>query len=341
MNKNEIKLGVIGTNFVSDWLCDAVSSANGITAHAVYSRTAEKGREFADKHGIANVYTSISEFLSSDIDAVYIASPNFLHCEQSVMAMNAGKHVLVEKPAALNAEEYSEMTECAKQNNVILMEAMRPVHDPALDTALNEIEKLGEVRHAVFDFCQYSSRYDRFKRGEVMNAFDPSLGNAAIMDIGVYAIETCVAVFGKPKSLFSRSIFFDNGFEGMGNALLDYGSFCAEIVYSKISDSVNTDYPSYIMCERGNVSLGKLSMMTGVKTHIRGSEEKVLLTDRFKNGGSNMSFEVNDFVAAVNGEKLRRDYSALTRDTICVMDGIRRLSGVVFPTEKQNIVDKI
>lgn len=336
MEKNEIKLGVIGTNFVSDWLCDAVSSADGITAHAVYSRTAEKGREFAEKHGIANVYTSLGDFLASDIDAVYIASPNFLHREQAVMAMNAGKHVLVEKPAALNSEEYAEMTECAKRNRVILMEAMRPVHDPALDTAVNEMKKLGEVRHAVFDFCQYSSRYDRFKRGEVMNAFDPSLGNAAIMDIGVYAIETCIAVFGKPRSLFSRSMFFENGFEGMGNALLDYGSFCAEIVYSKISDSVNTDYPSYIMCEGGSVSLGKLSMMTGVKSYARGSEEKVLVGERFENGGSNMIFEVNDFVSAIGGERLSRDYGALTRDTICVMDEIRRQSGVVFPERKQS-----
>ena len=107
-------------------------------------------------------------------------------------------------------------------------------------------------------------------------------------------------------------------------------------MYSKISDSVNPDYPSYIMCEGGSVSLGKLSMMTGVKSYARGSEEKVLVGERFENGGSNMIFEVNDFVSAIGGERLSRDYGALTRDTICVMDEIRRQSGVVFPERKQS-----
>ena len=103
-----------------DWLCDAVELTDGIVNHAVYSRTVERGTEFAAKHGIPNIYTDMEAFLSSDIDAVYIASPNFLHGPQAIAAMNHGKHVLVEKPAALSAAEFDEMLACAEKNNVIL-----------------------------------------------------------------------------------------------------------------------------------------------------------------------------------------------------------------------------
>ena len=102
---NDIKLGIIGTNFVSDWLCESIDLTEGIVNHAVYSRTAEKGGEFAEKHGIATVYTDMEEFLSSDIEAVYIASPNFLHYPYAKNAILHGKHVLLEKPAALNTAQ--------------------------------------------------------------------------------------------------------------------------------------------------------------------------------------------------------------------------------------------
>ena len=95
---NPIKLGIIGSNFVTDWLCESVQKTEGIILHAMYSRTEERGREFAGKYGIASVFTDLDAFLSSDIDAVYIASPNFLHAYQAIKAMEKGKHVLVEKP---------------------------------------------------------------------------------------------------------------------------------------------------------------------------------------------------------------------------------------------------
>lgn len=123
--KNEIKLGIIGTNFISDTLCESAEKVDGIKPHAVYSRTREKGAEFAAKHGIEKVYCGLEEFLSSDIDAVYIASPNFLHGSQSLAAISHGKHVIVEKPAALNEEEFSLMAGAAKEKGVVLMEAMR------------------------------------------------------------------------------------------------------------------------------------------------------------------------------------------------------------------------
>ncbi len=328
-----IKLGIIGTNFVSDWLCDAVELVDGIESAAVYSRTCEKGEEFAAKHSIPTVYTDMEAFLSSDIDAVYIASPNFLHHNHAVNAVRHGKHVLLEKPAALAAAEFDDILAEAEKHGVKVIEAMRPAHDPVLEMARGELGNIGTLRRAVFDFCQYSSRYDRFKHGEILNAFNPALGNAAVMDIGVYAIHTCVSLFGKPKGIFSNSVKLHNGMEGMGNVFMDYGEFQAEIVYSKITDSA---MPSVITGEDGYIMLGKLSTMESLSVKKRGGEEKFLTNNRFPAGGkaSNMIYEVADFVKIVNGTLSAEKFNGNTRLTMEIIDEIRRQNGIVFPIQR-------
>lgn len=325
-----IKLGIIGSNFVTDWLCESVLKTGGITLHAMYSRSQARGDEFAQKYGIQRVFTDLDAFLSSDIDAVYIASPNFLHADQAIKAMENGKHVLVEKPAALSKDEFDRMTACARKNGVVLLEAMRPVHDEALESIRNTLSSIGPVRRAVFEFCQYSSRYDAFRSGEIMNAFNPALGNAAVMDIGVYAIAVCIALFGMPNHITSRSVKLNNGFEGMGTALLDYDAHQAEIVYSKITDSVN---PSVITGEDGSLKIGKLSTLDSLEKCIRKKPGEIIFSGRETPGAGNMIYEVRNFVDMIDGKTSALPYQKMTRDTLCVIDEIRRQNGIEFPCE--------
>lgn len=322
-----IKLGIIGTNFVSDWLCDAVDNTDGIGNEAVYSRTVEKGSEFADKHNIKRVFTNINEFFDSDIDAVYIASPNKFHCDYAARAIEAGKHVLLEKPAALTNDDFTALLTKAEEKNVVILEAMRPVHDPSLNIIRDNLPKLGTLRFAHFDFCQYSSRYDKFKNGEILNAFNPLLGNAAVMDIGVYAIEVCTALFGEPKNVLSHSIKLHNGFEGLGCAIFDYGDFQAEVVYSKITDSFT---PSVISGENGSISIGKISVMENGKLKKRGGEETELFSGNLPGNLTNMIYEVKDFVDAVNGNLNIDVYHTYTSQSLKIIDEIRKQNKINF-----------
>lgn len=321
-----IKLGIIGSNFVSDWLCDSVDRTEGIVNHAVYSRTMEKGTEFAAKHNIPTVYTDMEEFLSSDIDAVYIASPNAFHFSQTMDAMAHGKHVLCEKPIALDSSELAQMMETAQRNHVILLEAMRPAFDPALDAVADSLDKLGAIRYARFEFCQYSSRYDKFKSGEVLNAFNPKLGNAALMDIGVYAVHACVKVFGKPDmdKVWAKSVKLVNGFEGMGNILLPYENFTAEILYSKITESVQ---PSVIIGENGSVTIDKLSMPQHVVLHMRGKEPEALIYEKRE---SNMEFETAEFVRLIRAGEVNHSHMIHSVNALAVMDKARELTDTKF-----------
>lgn len=91
------------------------------------------------------------------------------------------------------------MIQAAKENQVVFMEAMKSVHTPGFKAMKEHLPKLGTVRRATIQYCQYSSRYDKFKNGIIENAFKPELSNGAIMDIGVYCVHFLAALFGMPE----------------------------------------------------------------------------------------------------------------------------------------------
>ena len=156
------------------------------------------------------------------------------------------------------------------------MEAMRPAFDPAYQLIMENLPKIGKLRRVTLEYCQYSSRYDKFRQGEILNAFRPELANGAIMDIGVYPIYMLRAVVWNAKDIKSFSTKLENGFEGDGIVLMQYEEMVAEAVYSKITESVN---PSVFLGEDGAIVLDHVGVPersksvreTGVrkKSHIR------------------------------------------------------------------------
>ena len=252
-----MNIAVIGTNFISDAFSEAAERVDGVSVTAVYSRGRDTGEAFAKKHGIVKVYDGYSEMLGdADIDAVYVASPTFLHAEQSILAMRAGKHVLCEKMMAATLDEFYEMRTASEKYGRVLLEAMRPAHDPAMEIIKQTVKGLGKIKYAHLEFSQYSSRYDRFKAGIMTNAFDPRLKNTALSDIGIYPLHLALTLFGMPKNIGGSSEILHNGFEGEGNITLDYGDMTANVVYSKIRDG---KVPSYIEGEHGRLYIDKIS----------------------------------------------------------------------------------
>ncbi len=322
----EIKIGIIGTNFISDDFCNAAVKVPGAVLRAVYSRKEETGAAFAERHSIPEVFTDYKKFLSSDIDAVYVASPNFIHCSQTIMALEHKKHVLCEKVMAVNEAEVRSMIDCARRNQVVLLEAMRPDFDPAFDIVEQNLNRIGRLRRATFEFCQYSSRYDKFREGIVMNAFDPTLGNAAVMDIGVYCIHSLVRLFGMPQEIQAFSTKLSNDFDGSGIVLMKYETMIAEAVYSKISVSVN---PSVIQGEDGSILIDYISkpekiclqLREGARDTLEGAGREIL---PFIPADNNMIYEIQEFIKLINENNIDHKYLQYSLDTIRVIDEVRR-----------------
>jgi len=317
---------MIGTNFISHTMAEAIIESGCAEVYAVYSRKPETGAAFAEKYGVPaeRVYTSLEGIAESGIDAMYIASPNKFHAEQSFFFLRRGIHVLIEKPAGANAAEYAEMCRAAEENGVVLMEGMRQAHDPAWQVICDALPEIGRIRHASFEFCQYSSRYDRHKAGEYTNTFDRTLANASMLDIGVYPLHCLVMLFGEPKEIQANSVFLENGFEGCGEITLAYDGFTASALYSKIYDSAR---PSMICGEDGCIMINKLSVPAWATLNLRGKEAVALPIVGKEN---NMVYEVRDFVDLVRDGAVDHPYIDTTAAVMRIMDKAREIAGVRF-----------
>jgi len=326
-----IRFGIIGTNWITNDFIDAARRNEGIEIVAVYSRKQETGRAFADKQGIARVFSDLGEFAANaDIDAVYIASPNSFHAEQAIACMNAGKHVLCEKPLASNAREVRRMIDAARANGVLLMEAMKSTFTPTFLAIRDNLHKIGSVRRYSGSYCQYSSRYDLYKQGELPNAFNPEFSNGALMDLGVYCIYPLIVLFGAPERIQASAFMLDSGADGAGSLLLGYKGMDAVIHYSKIVDSYAG---AEIQGENGTIVFDKISRPDKAFIRYRNGTEEELTRPQEDNA---MYYEVKEFADLIRSGKRESELNSFANSLAAmeVMDAARRQMGLVYPADR-------
>lgn len=333
---NKIRFGVIGTNFITDWVIAGAKQDERFELVAVCSRTQERANEFAAKYDIPYTFTSLEEMAASPlIDAVYIATPNYLHASQSILCMKHGKHVLCEKPMASNAYEVKQMIAASRQYGVTLMEAMKPTLTPNFRVLREALPKAGVIRRYFASYCQYSSRYDKFKEGIVLNAFKPELSNGAMMDIGVYTVYPMVVLFGRPNKISASGVVLSTGTDGQGAVNFEYEGMNATALYSKIA---NSSLPTEIEGEDGNFMLDKINQINRVtwqarpvassgKGPLTPVEDISAVTDK-----DEYYYEVAEFINLVQAGKLESEVNSHENSliTIEIIDEVRRQLGVSF-----------
>ncbi|MDO4311495.1 MAG: Gfo/Idh/MocA family oxidoreductase [Eubacteriales bacterium] len=328
-----MNFAIIGTNYVSDWLITAGKNCEKFHVQAVYSRTMERAREFADKYGIEDCYDSLDELAAAaNVDAVYVASPNALHAKQSIQMMNGGKHVLCEKSIASNERELQEMLKTAKKNHVIVMEAMRSVMDPGFAAIQEHLPKIGRVRRATIQYCQYSGRYDKFKNGIIENAFKPELSNGSLMDIGVYCVHPMVKLFGRPDQISASCVKLENGVDGMGTIMAKYEKkgILVELIYSKITDSI---LPTQIQGEAGSMIIEEIPNTNRIKIRYRDKSWEEICVEKV-DPGNNMYYEIEEFIRIAERGESADEHNQYSIWEMQVMDEARRQMGIVFPADK-------
>ena len=325
-----IRFGVIGTNWITEKFIDAANAVDGFHLTAVYSRKENTAKEFAVKHGATHIYTNLEEMVSSsEIDAVYIASPNSLHAEQSIVCMQHGKHVICEKPLASNQREVKKMIHTAKENNVLLMEAMKSTCTPNFQVIKDHLYKIGPIHRFVANFCQYSSRYNAYKEGTILNAFNPTFSNGAIMDIGIYCIYPMVTLFGPPKKVLASGHLLDSGVDGQGTLLFQYEEMEAVIMYSKIT---NSKLPNEIQGEKGSIIIDKISSPSQVSiVYHDGMIEDLSLPQK----ENTMYYEAKEFIELIKNQQTESTINTLERSLITtqLIDEARKQIGITFPAD--------
>lgn len=243
-----MKLALLGTGMIVRELLPVLE---GLDIHPLAllgtERSRERGEELAGRFGIPHLFFDYGELLESEADTVYIGLPNMIHYEYAKAALLKKKHVIVEKPMVSRSEEFDELRTLARDRNLVLAEAMTLHYLPALEQMRKDLPLLGKLRLADFNYCQYSSRYDAFLRGETAPAFDPALGGGALMDLNVYNLHAAIYLFGRPGDV-SYIPNMQRGVDTSGTLTLDYGDMKAVCIAAKDCQGPNR---SLIAGEKG------------------------------------------------------------------------------------------
>lgn len=213
-----IRWGILGTGFIAGLQTQDLNE-NGFTVQSVGSRSLDSSKAFAEQHGVATAHGSYEDLVADpDVDVVYIATPHPFHHANALLALNAGKHVLVEKAFTINAREAQEIVDLAKSKSLVALEAMWTRFLPHM-VRLREIiaaGTIGEVRKVV------ASHNQSLPKDPAHRLNDPALGGGALLDLGIYPISFAFDILGTPAAIRASASMTATGVDRQTAALFDY-----------------------------------------------------------------------------------------------------------------------
>lgn len=217
--ERSLRWGIIAPGYIAGYFAGAINRRTDHTLAAVGSRSLERSQKFAAEHGIALAFGSYEELVSSDdVDAVYIASPHSAHLDQALLAIEAGKHVLVEKPLATTGADAARILEAARAKGVLAMEAMWTRYLPQSDIIRQLLADgaLGEITSVAADFGF------AFPFTPEHRLYDPAQAGGALLDAGIYPVSFISSVLGAPRSVHAVGSVAPSGVDKLALVSLGY-----------------------------------------------------------------------------------------------------------------------
>ncbi|MFM6966782.1 MAG: Gfo/Idh/MocA family protein, partial [Rhodoluna sp.] len=214
----QLKWGFLGAGGIAEVIAADFQVA-GLQIQAVGARNLETAVAFADKFGIPNRHAGYESLVADpEVDIIYINTIHPMHAEQALLAIAAGKHVLVEKPFALNAAQAKRVRDAAKAKGVFVMEAMWTRFLPSMDAIFDVINsgQIGDVRFAYADHSQY------LPESLVKRLWAPELGGGALLDLGIYPVSFFNRILGAPKKITAEATIAHTGVDLMTSAIFKY-----------------------------------------------------------------------------------------------------------------------
>lgn len=223
-----VKIGVIGTGMIAREFLPFFMALPEYEVRGILSTTRSLGvaQELCGRWSIPCATDDFDTLCAAGIDTVYIALPNLLHRDYCVRALERGLNVIVEKPIACRCEEARELRELAREKGLFLFEAITTVYLDSYQRIRSLLPRIGEVKLVQSQFCQFSSRYEAFQRGEIAPVFDPAKAGGAMLDLNVYNLFFVMGLFGAPESAVYSPVL-EGGVDTSGVSVLRYPGFQA------------------------------------------------------------------------------------------------------------------
>ena len=325
-----MKWGILATGNIAIKFANTINQMNDQTLLACASRNLDKAKTFAEKFGIERAYGSYEDMLKdADVEAVYVATPNNYHYENCVMCLNAGKHVLCEKPFTVTRKEAEKLYALAEEKGLFIMEAFWIRFLPAL-RKMQELIKAGEIGEVVWARSDYGfiASGDRKAR-----KFDSALAGGALLDIGIYNLGFMRIVMDdmQPESFESTYHLNEYGTDDFSTILLKYPDGKS----ASITTSIGMKLPRHaaIFGTEGAIFLDDFQQAQTFRVEQYGKEAYTMELTWEATG---FEYQIREVERCVNLGMTSSDILKKedTLETLELMDKIRASWGLKFECEK-------
>jgi predicted dehydrogenase len=336
-----LRWGILGTGNIASQFCAGLETARRARVVAVASRSIESARAFAEKYQITSAYGSYADLLTDrGVEVVYVSLPNSLHHEWTVRALRAGKHVLCEKPFAMNLAQAQEMFDEAQAAGKLVIEAFMYLSHPQTIAAVDAVHSgaIGELRLVRASFCYRTRRVD----GNIR--FRPELGGGAMMDVGCYCTNlACMLANDEPDEVHASAKMHSTGVDEITTGTLRFPS--GLLATFTCGMTVQADNTAYLCGTEGFVEIPvpwKPPVKGAVHTIARSTPPKQDAPkgtaptapprdERTVDAEKELyALEADDVAAAVQDNEPPRVSRELTLRNMRVLDEVRRQIGLHF-----------
>jgi predicted dehydrogenase len=323
-----LRWGILGTGWIAEQFVSDIL-ASGFTVAAVGSRSDDSAAAFAEKFGIATAHGSYEALVADPgVDIVYVATPHPMHAENSTLAVNGGKHVLVEKPFTLNADEAEKLVDLAAEKNIVVLEAMWTRFLPHM-VRLREIlaaGTIGDVRTVIAD---HNQKLPSDPKHRINN---PDLGGGALLDLGIYPVSFAWDVLGEPTTVNAISSATATGVDRQTAILLGYADGQQAVLHTAL-DTAGPNTAAVIGTEGWIAIKGTFYVPTSFTVYdSAGTVVEEFDTAVAERGMQFQAWEAERLVAAgvTAGDVLPPSQSVAIMRTL---DEVRRQIGLAYPGE--------
>ena len=325
-----IRWGILGTGAIAAAFATALRQVTDATLFAVGSRSQTSADDFAQTHDVVRAFASYAELAADpDVDVVYIASPHTAHFEHTMLCLGAGKHVLCEKPFALNSTQTEQMVALAKHNGLFLMEAMWMRFIPLIIELRRRIEasEIGQVRMIQADFGF------RAPRNPHNRLFNPELAGGALLDLGIYPLAFSALLLGAPTEITSLANIGTTGVDEQSAYVLKHEGGELSVLASALR--TQTSMSAWVYGTDGRIHLPKQFWRAKEMVLYRNEMEPESIHLPYT--GNGYQFEAQEVVDCLRAGKTESEIMPLrdSESLMGTMDTIRRQWGLTYPNETE------
>ena len=330
-----MKLGIIGSGVIVQEFLPRFMEMEGMDVVAIQGtpQTIEEVQKLCNENHVEHAVGTFEELAVLDIDTVYIAVPNFLHFMYCKQALEKGFNVIVEKPMTSNLKEGEYLKKLADEKGCFLFEAVTTPYLENFKKIQEWLPRLGTIKLVQSQYSQYSRRYDAFRNGQILPAFDPNKSGGALMDLNLYNLHMVIGLFGEPES-YSYHANIERNIDTSGILMMDYKDFRAICIAAKdckgiattiiqgTNGSISTFYPPNVI---GKVTL---ALNDGTVEEFESSTIETRLIPEFK-----------AFIKAINenDKEFCNQMMAKSLSVSKVQTKARLAAGIIFPSDEKEI----